>query len=123
MCGPSSISPKHHDSVATISPTPTFFPQQARWSALGLTRRQKGLALVLSLAGLWSLVSWPTRLTAVLAGALAIRANLRPTEVEAIMSHAAPYTQSVQKRARRLSIAAAGFASSRLGRHVKPRQL
>ncbi|KAK2078111.1 hypothetical protein QBZ16_003979 [Prototheca wickerhamii] len=96
---------------------------QARWSALGLTRRQKGLALVLSVAGLWSLVSWPTRLTAVLAGALAIRANLRPTEVEAIMSHAAPYTQSVQKRARRLSIAAAGFASSRLGRHVKPRQL
>ena len=70
---------------------------------------------MLALAALWLRAGWATRLVAALLGALAVRCNLRPAEVEAIMQRAEPYTQSVKKRASRLSVAATDFANRTWG--------
>ncbi|KAL6785256.1 RTN1 [Auxenochlorella protothecoides x Auxenochlorella symbiontica] len=97
---------------------------ETRSKALGLTRRHKALALVAALTALWLVSGWATRGAALLAGGLAARCHLRPAELDAIAAHAEPYTQSVRKKARRMSRAAAGFATSRLGMPsaTKPRR-
>ncbi|GAB4823546.1 hypothetical protein N2152v2_010592 [Parachlorella kessleri] len=88
---------------------------KSRWDALGLSRKQKAAGLSVLLIMLWVRSSWSTRLVALLVGALAVRCHLKPAEVDAIRTHAEPYTQSVKKSARRLSIAATDFAHRTLG--------
>lgn len=82
----------------------------ARWEALGLSRKHKALALALALGCLWLRSGWNTRLVALLVGALAVRCQLKPAEVDRIIAIAEPYTQSVRKRASRMSVYAQDFA-------------
>lgn len=87
---------------------------KGRWAKLGLTRKQKAAMLLTTLATLWLRTVWPTRCAALLLGALAVRCHLDPAEVDAIVACAEPYTQSVRKRARRMSMAASDFANRAL---------
>lgn len=83
---------------------------RARWAALGLTRKQCAAGLAVLVAGLWWRSAWSTRLLGAFLAALAVRCNLRPSEVAAIREHAAPLTRSVKKSAARMSVAASDFA-------------
>lgn len=87
----------------------------SRWQGLGLTRRARAAGVLLVLGGVWAVSGWAARAAGLLAGALAVKSQLRPGELEALATRAEPYTQSVRKQAARFSRAAAGFASSRLG--------
>lgn len=58
----------------------------ARWEALGLSRKHKALALALALGCLWLRSGWNTRLVALLVGALAVRCQLKPAEVDRIIA-------------------------------------
>ncbi len=58
-----------------------MLPPQARWDALGLSRKQKAAVLSLLLVLLWANSAWSTRLVALLVGALAVRCHLKPAEV------------------------------------------
>lgn len=91
---------------------------KSKWSKLGLTRKQRALVLLTGLMVMWMRSAWATRFIAVFLGALAVRCNLKPAEVEAIRQHAAPLTMSVKKRAARLSLAATDFAHRTLGTKV-----
>lgn len=87
----------------------------ARWDSLGLSRKAKALVLAVVLGCLWLRSSWATRLVALLVGALAVRCHLKPAEVERIIAIAEPYTQSVRKRASRMSMAAGDFMLRSVG--------
>jgi hypothetical protein len=87
----------------------------ARWDSLGLSRKAKALVLAVVLGCLWLRSSWATRLVALLVGALAVRCHLKPAEVERIIAIAEPYTQSVRKRASRMSMAAGDFVLRSVG--------
>lgn len=87
----------------------------ARWEALGLSRKHKAVVLAILLGSLWLRSSWPTRFVALLVGALAVRCQLKPAEVERIIAIAEPYTMSVRKRASRMSMAAQEFAMRSVG--------
>lgn len=91
---------------------------QAKWAALGLSRKQKAGTLLAVVFFLWLRSSWTNRLIGMLLGTLAVRCNLKPAEVAAIREHAAPLTMSVKKRAARLSVAASDFAHRTLGTKV-----
>ncbi|EIE20701.1 hypothetical protein COCSUDRAFT_54200 [Coccomyxa subellipsoidea C-169] len=80
-----------------------------RWQALALSRRHKAVALTVALWILWVNVNWAARAQALLLGALTVRCNLKPAEVNAIISHAEPYMHSAKKRARRMSVVATDF--------------
>ncbi|BDA42223.1 probable reticulon-like protein B18 [Coccomyxa sp. Obi] len=80
-----------------------------RWQALALSRRHKAIALCVALWILWINVNWTARAQAILLGALTVRCNLKPAEVDAIISHAEPYMHSAKKRARRMSLVANDF--------------
>ena len=49
-------------------------------------RRRQALVLAVLLACLWLRSGWPTRLVALLVGALAVRCHLKPAEVERIIA-------------------------------------
>eukprot|EP00887_Chlorella_sp_A99_P008128 scaffold12.g8128.t1 len=87
---------------------------KARWDGL-LSRKQKLLVLAALLLVLLVHSAWSTRLCALLLGALAIRCQLKPAEVQRIQQIAEPYTQTVRKQTRRVSMAATDFALRSLG--------
>jgi hypothetical protein len=86
-----------------------------RYKALGLTRKQQIVSVFAVLCFLWMRSSWTSRLCGILMGALTIRCNLKPAEMAAIREKAAPFSQSVKKRAARFSVAASDFAVRTLG--------
>lgn len=55
---------------------------QDRWTALHLSRKQKAVALMVGVWVLWLNVDWVIRAQALLLGALVIRCNLKPAEVQ-----------------------------------------
>lgn len=83
--------------------------------AIGWTRKQRAAVFLLVMSLLWVWSTWFYRIIGVLIGAMAIRCNLKPAEIDAIRQHAAPLTTGVKKRAARLSIAASDFAQRTLG--------
>ncbi|KAH7623800.1 hypothetical protein Ndes2526B_g01047 [Nannochloris sp. 'desiccata'] len=86
-----------------------------KYRALGLTRKQQVISVFSVLCFLWMRSSWTSRLCGVLMAALTVRCNLKPAEMAALREHAAPFTQSVKKRAARFSVAASDFAVRTLG--------
>lgn len=97
-----------HEPIAAISKNISTIIS-CRWNSLGLSRKQKFLAMGLAIFYVWMNMSWSSRCVAVLVTALAVRCTLKPAEVAALREHAAPLTMSVKKRAARLSIAATDF--------------
>ena len=55
---------------------------QERWRALKLSRRQKAVGLCIASLCVWAGAGWTTRLQVLLLGALTVRCNLKPTEVD-----------------------------------------
>jgi hypothetical protein len=86
-----------------------------KYKALGLTRKQQVISVFSVLCFLWMRSSWTSRLCGVLIAALTVRCNLKPAEMASLREQAAPFTQSVKKRAARLSVAASDFAVRTLG--------
>lgn len=87
-----------------------------------MTRRQQATVLCVVTLALWLRCGWSMRMMSLLVGLAMVRCNLRQAEVDAIRSTAEPYTLSVKKRARRLSVAAHDFARRSLA-VSKPSQL
>jgi Na+/H+ antiporter NhaA len=83
--------------------------------AMGWTRKQQAAVFLLVMSLLWVWSTWFYRFIGILIGAMTIRCNLKPAEIDAIRQHAAPLTTGVKKRAARLSIAANDFAQRTLG--------
>ncbi|CAK0770026.1 hypothetical protein CVIRNUC_003726 [Coccomyxa viridis] len=82
---------------------------QERWQALKLSRRSKAAALAAASLCIWTSTGWTMRLQVLLLGALTVRCNLKPAEVDAIITRAEPYMHSAKKRARRLSVVASDY--------------
>jgi len=80
-----------------------------------LTRKQQAISVFAVLCFLWMRSSWTSRLCGVLIAALIVRCNLKPAEMTALREQAAPFTQSVRKKAARFSVAASDFAVRTLG--------
>lgn len=74
-----------------LAPLPPVDPAQSqvvavqeRWQALALSRRHKAVALGVALWILWMNVNWTARAQAMLLGALTVRCNLKPAEVQCL---------------------------------------
>jgi hypothetical protein len=80
----------------------------------GVTRKRRILAITILCFFVWYLSSWPSRISGILTGLLAIRCSLKPHEIAVIREQTAPLTQSVKKSARRFSLAANEFAQKTL---------
>eukprot|EP00890_Picochlorum_soloecismus_P004198 jgi/Picsp_1/477/NSC_00475-R1_hypothetical protein COCSUDRAFT_54200 [Coccomyxa subellipsoidea C-169] len=80
----------------------------------GVTRKRRIIAITILCLFIWCRSSWPSRISAILTGLLAIRCSLKPHEIAVIREQTAPLTQSVKKSARRFSIAANEFAQKTL---------
>ncbi|KAK9826670.1 hypothetical protein WJX74_009090 [Apatococcus lobatus] len=94
-----SISDAWAQATATV---------QGAWVKAGLSRRSKLCAIAGLIMLIWIISPWPTRLMLLLNGMVAIRCHLQPGEVKAVRDAAKPYTKSVGRNAKRLSMAASG---------------
>jgi len=94
--------------------TDIIYALKLKCTSLGVTRKRRILAITILCLFVWYRSSWPSRISAILTGLLAIRCSLKPHEIAVIREQTAPLTRSVKKSARRFSIAANEFAQKTL---------
>ena len=85
------------------------------WNGVNMERKYK-LGLIGSVLGmLWVLCSLHTKITSLFVAVIAFRCFLKPSEVQSITNAAAPMTERVQRKAKRISMGASEILRDSIG--------